>query len=105
MTLAEPLRRIVRQVDIDQPLLQVETMEDALAAGHSTQTLAALALGAFGLTALLLSSPGVYGVMAFNVGRRSHEFAIRMSLGAGPAAFVAPETNAKITCGTSFRYG
>jgi putative ABC transport system permease protein len=85
MTLAEPLRRIVGQVDVDQPLFQVQTMEDALAAGHSTQTLAAWVLGAFGLTALLLSSLGIYGVMAFNVGRRWHEFGIRMSLGARPA--------------------
>jgi putative ABC transport system permease protein len=85
MTLAEPLRRIVRQVDIDQPLFQVETVEEALAAGHSTQTLAAWVLGAFGLTALLLSSLGIYGVMAFHVGRRWHEFGIRMSLGARPA--------------------
>jgi predicted permease len=85
MTLAEPLRRIVRQVDIDQPLFQVQTMEDAFAAGHSTQTLTAWVLGAFGLMALLLSSLGIYGVMAFNVGRRWHEFGIRMSLGARPA--------------------
>jgi putative ABC transport system permease protein len=85
MTLAEPLRRIVREVDIDQPLFQVQTMEAALAAGHSTQTLAAWVLGAFGLTALLLSSLGIYGVMAFNVGRRWREFGIRMSLGARPA--------------------
>ena len=85
LSLAEPLRRIIRQVDIDQPLFQVQTMEDALAAGRSTQTLAAWVLGVFGLTALLLSSLGIYGVMAFNVRRRWHEFGIRMSLGARPA--------------------
>ena len=85
MAIAEPLRRIVRQVDIDQPLFQVQTVEDALAGGRSTQRLAVWVLGAFGLTALLLSSLGVYSVMAFTVGRRWHEFGIRISLGARPA--------------------
>jgi putative ABC transport system permease protein len=85
MALAEPLRQIVRNVDIDQPLFKVETLEDACAAGRSTQRLAAWVLGAFGLTAMLLSLVGVYGVMAFSVARRSHEFGIRLSLGALPA--------------------
>ena len=82
--LAEPLRRSVREVDIDQPLFGVETLEDVVATGRAPQKLALWVLAIFGGIALLLSAIGIYGVMAFSVGRRRHEFGIRMSLGARP---------------------
>jgi putative ABC transport system permease protein len=82
--LADPLRRIIREVDIDQPLFGVQTLEDAVATGRASQKLALSVLAIFGVIALLVSAIGIYGVMAFSVSRRWHEFGIRMSLGARP---------------------
>jgi putative ABC transport system permease protein len=75
-------RAAVRSVDRDQPIADVKTMEEMMDRAVGQRRLSMLLLGAFGGLAMLLASIGIYGVMSFDVTRRSQEIGVRMALGA-----------------------
>ncbi|HXV63697.1 MAG TPA: ABC transporter permease [Vicinamibacteria bacterium] len=76
------LRAITASLDRDLALSGFTTLERRLAASVSERRFTMNLFGAFAGLALLLSTLGIYGVMSFSVGRRQHEFGVRMSLGA-----------------------
>jgi predicted permease len=76
------LRAAVRGLDPSLPVYGLKTLEAQLDETLQTDRLIALLSGAFGLTAALLASIGLYGVMAFVVARRNKELGIRLALGA-----------------------
>jgi putative ABC transport system permease protein len=82
-TFAETLRRIVAEIDKDQTVSEIGTMDDMLSGGLAPWRFFMRLFGVFSVLAVSLALVGIYGVMSYTVARRAHEIAVRIALGAG----------------------
>lgn len=83
-TLTGSIRRAVQEVDREQPIQKIATMEERLSDSASKQRFSTFLLTFFAGLGVLLASIGIYGVISYSVNQRVHEFGIRMALGAKP---------------------
>jgi predicted permease len=81
-SLATTIRRAVQEIDADQPVYMVKTMEQILAERTAPVRFVAFVVSFFTVIALVLAAVGVFGVLSFAVSRSTHDIGVRLAMGA-----------------------
>jgi predicted permease len=84
--MVDSLRAVVRSIDPQLPLTNVESMEQVVAEGQASRRFNTVLISSFAAAAVLLALLGIYSVIAFSAATRTQELAIRLALGAQRAS-------------------
>ncbi len=87
-SLVPSVRRVISEVDRDQPISSVQTMEEILDLNVIDRTQQTTLISAFAGLALLLASLGLYAVLSYGVAQRRREIGLRIALGAHSGSVV-----------------
>lgn len=79
---ASLIRQEIRALDPDMPVNRMKTMDELIAESMVMEHFGMTLMSLFSVVALILSSLGIYGIMAYSTSQRTHEIGVRIAIGA-----------------------